>query len=185
MTSGNLSDLSRPQCLSSFAEVTPLSWSGCKDLGDVCESMWHTGPRPCVKPLLGFQTYEILGLLSRRQIPFLVELYGLFTTNPSTLDVRRSRKQPRVSAKCAWAPMLPVLLAPAWGCRYLPIFSKAFVQESMCSSVVWKYYKSPISPRWSPSPEMTGLSSRWEGGTVAGNIASCSSGAPGGASPRS
>lgn len=185
MTSGNLSNLSRPQCLSSFAEVTPLSWSGCKDLGDVCESMWHTGPRPCVKPLLGFQTYEILGLLSRRQIPFLVELYGLFTTNPSTLDVRRSRKQPRVSAKCAWAPMLPVLLAPAWGCRYLPIFSKAFVQESMCSSVVWKYYKSPISPWWSPSPEMTGLSSRWEGGTVAGNIASCSSGAPGGASPRS
>ena len=108
--------------------------------------------------------------VSFQGVRFLVELYGLFTTNPSALDVRRSRK-PRVSAKCAWAPMLPAHLAPAWGCRYLPIFAKAFVQESMCSSVVWKYYKSPISPRWSPSPEMTGLSSRWEGGKVAGNIA--------------
>lgn len=91
-------------------------------MGDVCESTWRTGPRPCMKPLIGFQTCEILGLLSKHQIPLLVELYGLFTTNPSALDVRRSRKQSRVSAERAWPPMLPLLLAPAWGCRHLDTF---------------------------------------------------------------
>lgn len=79
-------------------------------------------PRPCMKPLLGFQTYEMLGLLSRHQIPFPVELYGLFTTNANALDLRRSRKQSRVSAKRACPPMPPLLLAPAWGCRHLDTF---------------------------------------------------------------